>query len=114
MSGILLEVDLSRHGETAWSLSGQATGRTDIPLTHRDERDAQELTKELLDLCASLNSAARERNYTAATGVGELLLEWEPTDYRTRHLDPRLLWPWRNECMVISSISSPTREAKNN
>lgn len=43
MSDILPEVYLARHGETAWTLSGQATGRTDIPLTHRGERDAQEL-----------------------------------------------------------------------
>jgi broad specificity phosphatase PhoE len=44
MSGsILPEIHLVRHGETAWSLTGQATGHTDIPLTHRGERDAQEL-----------------------------------------------------------------------
>jgi hypothetical protein len=51
------------------------------------------VTKEMLHLRASLNSAAREGNYTAATGVGELLLEWEPTDCGARRLDPRPLWP---------------------
>jgi broad specificity phosphatase PhoE len=33
MNGMLPVVYLARHGETAWSLSGQYTGRTDLPLT---------------------------------------------------------------------------------
>src|SRR5271168_4047793 len=36
-------VYLARHGETAWSLSGQHTGRTDLPLTERGERQARAL-----------------------------------------------------------------------
>jgi len=31
----LPEVYLARHGETAWTRTGQHTGRTDIPLTAR-------------------------------------------------------------------------------
>ncbi len=38
---------LIRHGETAWSLSGQHTGRTDLPVTAQGERDARELGKVL-------------------------------------------------------------------
>jgi broad specificity phosphatase PhoE len=34
---------LIRHGETAWSLSGQHMGRTDIALTERGEQKAREL-----------------------------------------------------------------------
>src|SRR5205823_1383748 len=33
----LPEVSLARHGETAWTLTGQHTGRTDIRLTARGE-----------------------------------------------------------------------------
>jgi broad specificity phosphatase PhoE len=38
---------LARHGETAWSLSGQHTGRTDLPLTERGERQARALGERL-------------------------------------------------------------------
>src|SRR5207302_10308364 len=40
-------VYLARHGETAWSLSGQHTGRTDLPLTERGERQARALGERL-------------------------------------------------------------------
>jgi len=43
----LPEVYLARHGETAWTLTGQHTGRTDIPLTARGERQAQSLAQRL-------------------------------------------------------------------
>jgi probable phosphoglycerate mutase len=38
-----LKVYLVRHGETAWSLSGQHTGRTEIPLTAHGEDEARGL-----------------------------------------------------------------------
>jgi probable phosphoglycerate mutase len=50
MSEPLPVVYLARHGETAWSLSGQHTGLTDIPLTERGERNARRLGERLRDL----------------------------------------------------------------
>jgi broad specificity phosphatase PhoE len=41
---------LGRHGETAWTLSGQHTGRTDLPLTENGERQAQALGRRLRGL----------------------------------------------------------------
>ena len=40
-------VYLARHGETAWTLSGQHTGRTDLPLTERGELQARALGERL-------------------------------------------------------------------
>jgi broad specificity phosphatase PhoE len=47
MSETLPVVCLARHGETAWSLSGQHTGLTDLPLTDRGERNAHKLGEQL-------------------------------------------------------------------
>ena len=44
---VLARLYLIRHGETVWSLSGQHTGRTDIPLTEQDENDARKLAERL-------------------------------------------------------------------
>jgi broad specificity phosphatase PhoE len=47
MSETLPKVYLARHGETVWSITGQHTGRTDIPLTERGERNARSLGERL-------------------------------------------------------------------
>ena len=44
---LTLEVYLARHGETEWSLSGQHTGVTDLPLTPRGEAKAGALKERL-------------------------------------------------------------------
>ncbi len=47
MSSAWPEITLVRHGETAWSLSGQHTGRSDIPLTATGEAAAVNLAEKL-------------------------------------------------------------------
>ena len=44
---MLTQLYLIRHGETAWSLSGQHTSRTEVPLTPKGERDALQLAERL-------------------------------------------------------------------
>jgi len=43
----LPSVFLARHGETAWSVSGQHTGHTDLPLTGHGEANARRLGEGL-------------------------------------------------------------------
>ena len=50
MSATLPEVYLARHGETAWTISRQHTGRTDLPLTERGEDQAWGLHDRLRGL----------------------------------------------------------------
>ena len=47
MGDSLPDVYLVRHGETEWSLSGQHTGLTDLPLTERGEEQARRLRPRL-------------------------------------------------------------------
>jgi broad specificity phosphatase PhoE len=78
-------VYLARHGETAWSLSGQHTGLTDIPLTERGERNARQLAKRLAGLTfakvftSPLQRAARTCELAGFQPVAEVLpdlVEW--------------------------------------
>ena len=50
MSESLPVIYLARHGETAWSLAGQHTGLTDVPLTERGEHNARRLGERLAGL----------------------------------------------------------------
>jgi probable phosphoglycerate mutase len=93
MDEALPSVYLARHGETAWSISGQHTGRTDLPLTERGERNARRLGGRLQSLTftkvltSPLQRAART---CELTGFGDVcrvepdLLEWNNGDYEGR------------------------------
>jgi probable phosphoglycerate mutase len=83
-------VYLARHGETAWSLSGQHTGLTDIPLTPRGERNARRLGERLsgltfaVVLTSPLQRAARTcelAGFQAAAITDPDLVEWNYGDY---------------------------------
>src|SRR5215510_12150908 len=85
MQASLPEVYLARHGETAWTISGQHTGRTDIPLTARGENTARRLGErlKLLSFAHVLTSPLRRATRTCElTGYGNVaesntnLLEW--------------------------------------
>ncbi len=81
---------LVRHGETAWSLSGQHTGRTDIPLTEQGEQDARKLANRLRAVSFSrvfsspLQRALRTCELAGLNKVAEIepdLTEWDYGDY---------------------------------
>src|SRR6266481_3968189 len=93
MSEILPVVYLARHGETAWSLSGQHTGLTDLPLTKRGERNARSLGERLAGLTfatiltSPLQRAARTcalAGYAVEAEVDRDLLEWDYGQYEGR------------------------------
>jgi len=90
MSSSFPTIYLARHGETAWSLRRQHTGRTDIGLTERGERNARCLGERLrglsfaLVLTSPLQRAARTSELAGFGGVAEVdenLLEWDYDQY---------------------------------
>jgi broad specificity phosphatase PhoE len=93
MSESLPVIYLARHGETAWSLSGQHTGRTDLPLTERGERNARALGQRLRRLAfvkvftSPLQRAVRTCELAGFGAVAEIdpdLVEWDYGQYEGR------------------------------
>jgi broad specificity phosphatase PhoE len=93
MSAVLPIICLARHGETAWSLSGQHTGLSDLPLTERGEINAQRLGQRLQNFTfarvftSPLRRAARTCALAGFGGKAETardLLEWNYGQYEGR------------------------------
>src|SRR5690349_5838049 len=90
MSEALPVIYLARHGETAWSLSGQHTGLTDLPLTERGERNARRLGERLRGLTFAkifTSPLQRARRTCELAGFGDVvevdadLVEWNYGQY---------------------------------
>ena len=93
MNQTLPIVYLARHGETEWTISGQYTGLTDLPLTERGERNARRLSKRLRGLdfakvfTSPLQRASRTCELAGFGNVAEIdrdLVEWNYGDYEGR------------------------------
>jgi broad specificity phosphatase PhoE len=84
------ELWLIRHGETEWSLSGQHTGSTDLPLTERGQQRAVRIREFLhgrpfaLVLTSPMVRARRTceiAGYGAQATIENDLSEWNYGDY---------------------------------
>jgi broad specificity phosphatase PhoE len=93
MSSQLPRIYLARHGETAWTISGQHTSFTDIPLTERGERNARSLAERLRGLTFArvfTSPLQRARRTCELAGFGSVaqvdgdLVEWNYGQYEGR------------------------------
>lgn len=93
MSGSLSMVYLARHGETAWSLTGQHTGLSDLPLTERGERNARRLGRRLAGMTFAkvfTSPLQRAMRTCELAGFGNVavvdsdLVEWDYGAYEGR------------------------------
>jgi broad specificity phosphatase PhoE len=95
MSKELPIIYLARHGETAWSLTGQHTGLTDLPLTEHGERNARHLGERLRGLTfakvftSPLQRAVRTcelAGFKSSAEIDKDLVEWNYGDYEGRRM----------------------------
>ena len=90
MNEMLPTLYIARHGETAWSLSGQHTGLTDLPLTERGQSNARRLGNQLRGrffakvFTSPLQRARRTcelAGFGAQAEVDRDLVEWNYGEY---------------------------------
>jgi broad specificity phosphatase PhoE len=93
MSKTFPTVYLARHGETAWTITGQHTGLTDLPLTERGEVNARKLGERLNGMkfakvfTSPLRRAMRTCELAGFGPVAETdrdLVEWDYGEYEGR------------------------------
>ena len=93
MNQQLQSIYLARHGETAWTITGQHTGRTDLPLTERGESNALRLGERLSGLTFAkvfTSPLQRARRTCELAGFGSVaqidpdLMEWDYGEYEGR------------------------------
>ena len=84
---------LIRHGETAWSLSGAHTGRSDIPLTGRAKRKQKQsrgnspagISRWYSRVpCSAARSTCEIAGFGAQAQIEPDLLEWDYGSYEGR------------------------------
>src|SRR5260370_33733302 len=88
------QIWLIRHGETAWSRTGQHTGRTDLPLLPEAELELKALRPHLKYAFALVLASPLERARQSAALVGfesfeldDNLMEWNYGDYDGQTMD---------------------------
>jgi broad specificity phosphatase PhoE len=93
MDNQLPVIYIARHGETAWTVTGQHTGLTDLPLTPQGERNARALAGRLDGLTfakvftSPLQRARRTCELAGFGSVAEVdsdLIEWNYGAYEGR------------------------------
>jgi probable phosphoglycerate mutase len=86
-------VYLARHGETAWTVTGQHTGLTDLPLTERGESNARKLGERLRGMSFAKVSTSPLRRalrtcelagFAAGAETDPDLVEWNYGEYEGR------------------------------
>jgi broad specificity phosphatase PhoE len=95
MAEALPKIYLARHGQTQWSLTGQHTGLSDIPLTAQGEENARRLGERLAKIKEPIqlvltSPVQRARRTAELAGFGNRaevdadLLEWNYGKYDGR------------------------------